>query len=186
MTGGPNDVQVVAMTPRDVAAARAFFEGIPEGDRTYFREDVLAPGTLERWTDETTTRRYLARLAGDIAGYAAVIPGVAWSAHVGEIRLVVDPRVRRRGVGRALARQVVVGAVQLGVTKLVVEVVATEQATVAMFAGLGFEAEGLLRDHVRGRSGETHDLLVLSHFVGDLWSTMQTTGIAEVALDETR
>ena len=183
MTGIP-PVAVGPLAPADLTAVRAFFDGMPEGDRTFFREDVLAPGTLERWTTETASRRYVARLDGAIAGYAAVIPGVAWSAHVGEIRLVVGPHVRRRGVGRALARQVVVGAVELGVTKLVVEVVATEEATVAMFVGMGFEPEGLLRGHVRSRAGEVHDLLVLLHFVEDLWSTLRTTGIADVALDE--
>ena len=35
----------------------------------------------------------------------------------------------------------------------------------AMFTQLGFEPEGLLKDHVRSRAGEVHDLLVLAHFV---------------------
>ena len=46
----------------------------------------------------------------------------------------------------------------MGMTKLVVEVVAEQEATVAMFTALGFEAEGLLKDHVRSRAGEVHDL----------------------------
>ncbi len=183
MRGGAT-VDVGPLAPPDLGAVRAFFVGMPEGDRTFFREDVLAPGTLERWVAETSSRRSLARVDDVVAGYVAVIPGVAWSAHVGEIRLVVDPQQRRRGVGRALAQEAVLNAMELGLSKLMVEVVADEEATVAMFVGMGFEAEGLLRDHVRERTGEVHDLLVLSHFVEDLWSTMRTTGIAEVALDE--
>ena len=95
---------------------------------------------------------------------------------------MVGPTHRRRGVGRALARHVVVAAVEMGLTKLVVEVVAEQVATVAMFTTMGFEPEGLLKDHVRSRAGETHDLLVLSHFVHALWSTMATAGIDD-ALD---
>ena len=46
-----------------------------------------------------------------------------------------------------------------------------------MFSGLGFQAEGLLRDHVRDRDGELRDLILLSHSVADAWSAMETAGI---------
>jgi L-amino acid N-acyltransferase YncA len=179
-----------AMTSGDVDAVRAFFERIPEGDRTFFREDVLAPGVVEGWL-QSGGRRVLAHDAdalhegGVIVGYLALLPGIGWSSHVGELRLVVDPARRRSGIGRALARHAVVDAVELGLSKLVVEVVAEQEATVAMFAALGFEAEGLLRDHVRSRTGghtgdrtgEEHDLLILSHFVDELSTSMSSVGI---------
>ena len=50
-----------------------------------------------------------------------------------------------------------------------------------MFTKLGFEAEGLFKDHVRDQAGELHDLLVLAHFVDDLWSTMATAGIDDAS-----
>ena len=161
----------------DAAALRTFFAGVPEGDRTFFREAVLDPDTIERWLADTSARRLVAIDAGEIAAYAAVLPGVGWSQHVGEIRLVVGTAHRRRGLGRAMARAAVAEVVDLGLAKLVVEVVADHDATVNMFSTLGFEAEGLLRDHVRSRTGEVHDLLILSHFVDALWSTMATTGV---------
>jgi hypothetical protein len=64
--------------------------------------------------------------------------------------------------------------------KLVVEVVAAQESTVAMFTALGFEAEALLRSHVQDSAGALHDLFVMAHFVDDTWSTMQTTGIADL------
>jgi hypothetical protein len=63
-----------------------------------------------------------------------------------------------------------------------VEVVANQEATVAMFTTLGFEAEGLLRDHVRSQDGEMHDLLVLAHLVEPLWDAMRTTGVEDLVL----
>ena len=170
----------VDIRPIDTADAdrlRDFFAGVPEGDRTFFREDVLEPGTIERWLADTSSRRLVAVDGDEIAAYVAVLPGVGWSQHVGEIRLVVGPAHRGRGLGRAMARAAVTEVVELGLTKLVVEVVADQDATVNMFTALGFEAEGLLRDHVRSRAGEEHDLLILSHFVEALWATMATTGI---------
>ena len=53
-----------------------------------------------------------------------------------------------------------------------------------MFSQLGFEPEGLLKDHVRSRAGEVHDLLVLAHFVEPLWASMRTTGVEDLVLGE--
>jgi GNAT superfamily N-acetyltransferase len=173
------EVEVRALDARDVAGLRAFFERVPEGDRTFFREDVLRPGVIERWLDDPNEHRLIALVDGEIAGHGAVIPGVGWSRHVGEIRLVIGPEHRGRGLGRLLAQRAVVEAVDIGVTKLVVDVAAEQESTVAMYTKLGFEPEGLFRDHVRDQAGNSHDLLVLAHFVEDLWSTMTTAGIDE-------
>jgi len=48
-----------------------------------------------------------------------------------------------------------------------------------MFEALGFEPEALLRDHVRDKSGELHDLVVLAHQVEGTWSAMATAGLEE-------
>jgi len=61
---------------------------------------------------------------------------------------------------------------------LVVEVVADQSPAVALFQGLGFEPEALLRDHVRDRSGDLRDLMVLAHHVMERWADLATIGIA--------
>ena len=173
-----------ALERDDVDALRRFFARVPEGDRTFFREDVLQPGVVERWLADPDQHRLIGFVDGDIGGHVAVIRGVGWSRHVGEIRLVVDPEHRRRGLGRLLAQRAVVEAVEMGTTKLVVEVVAAQEPTVEMFTKLGFEPEGLLKDHVRNQAGEVHDLLVLAHFVEPLWAPMRTTGVEDLVLGD--
>lgn len=59
------------------------------------------------------------------------------------------------------------------------EVVADQSPAVAMFQSLGFQAEALLRDHVRDRSGRLRDLILLAHSVDDTWAAMATAGIDE-------
>jgi ribosomal protein S18 acetylase RimI-like enzyme len=54
---------------------------------------------------------------------------------------VVAQRHRRHGVGRELARRAVLDALELGLRKLVVEVVAEQEGAVGMFQALGFQAE---------------------------------------------
>ena len=184
MAAPRTEVEVRALERDDADELRRFFARVPEGDRTFFREFVLEPGVIERWLADPDQHRLVALVDGEIGGHVAVIRGVGWSRHVGEIRLVVDPQHRRRGLGRLLAQRAVVEAVEMGTTKLVVEVVAAQEATVEMFTKLGFEPEGLLKDHVRNQAGEVHDLLVLAHFVEPLWDAMRTTGIEDLVLGE--
>ena len=171
------DIRPIVDTASD--DVRRFFERVPEGDRTFFREDVLAPGVLEAWKDSSDSR-FVACDGDDIVGYVAVIRGVGWSSHVGELRVVVDPNRRRQGIGRALARHGLVHGLELGLKKLVVEVVADQEATLAMFSGLGFQPEALLKDHVRDASGQLRDLITMAHMVDETWGVMRGTGIDEL------
>jgi ribosomal protein S18 acetylase RimI-like enzyme len=91
--------------------------------------------------------------------------------------VIVDPGHRGRGVGRALARQAVADALRLGLAKMVVEVTADQDATVAMFRSLGFDPEALLADHVRDKAGGLHDLLILAHSVEDASAALRASGV---------
>jgi L-amino acid N-acyltransferase YncA len=162
--------------PDDLEALLAFFERIPAAERTFFKEAVLDRAAVEAWATGGG-RRALACDAGHVVGYVAVVPLSGWSDHVGEIRLVVDPARRGQGTGRALARWALLQAIDLGLGKLYVEVVAEQEGAVAMFTALGFQAEGLLRDHVRDRDGQLRDLVLLAHPIDDQWAAMATAGI---------
>jgi L-amino acid N-acyltransferase YncA len=172
-------MEIRRIEPGDRAALERFLEEIPEADRTFLKEDVADPEVVAAWVRPGDARS-IALDAGDVVGYVAVIPLHGWSSHVGEVRIVVDPDHRGRGVGQALARHAVLEALELGVAKLVVEVISDQEALIAMFVALGFEPEALLTDHVRDRSGELRDLLVLAHSVADQWASMAAAGIVDV------
>lgn len=179
MGNGPDrlDLEVRVIRPDDVDAVAAFFAAAPEGDRTFFKEDAANPDVVDSWTSDGAPHRLIAQVRDNdghatVVGYVAVHKGVAWSSHVGELRLVVAPDYRQRGIGRLLAQRAVVEALELGVVKLVVEVVAGQDRLFDMFTRLGFEQEGRLRRHVRNESGDTRDLLILSHFVDELAATL--------------
>ena len=78
-----------------------------------------------------------------------------------------------------MARHAVIEALNLGLAKLVVEVVADQESTVAMFRSLGFDPEALLRDHVRDQSGELRDLMMLAHSVEESYASLAATGIED-------
>jgi hypothetical protein len=73
----------------------------------------------------------------------------------------------------------VLDAVELDLRKMVVEVVADQESTVALFRSLGFDPEALLTDHVRDQSGELRDLMILAHSVEEQWSSLLVAGIAD-------
>lgn len=171
-------MEIREIEPGDEAAVDLFLSRIPEGDRTFFREDVDDPVVRTAWFRPGTAR--LVAVDGEVVvGYVAVVRLHSWSSHVGEVSVIVDPAHRGRGIGRALARRAVIEAVRLGLTKMVIEVVADQEAAIAMFRSLGFVPEALLKDHIRDHSGRLRDLLVLAHAVEESWGGLEASGIAE-------
>jgi L-amino acid N-acyltransferase YncA len=164
----------------DEVALTRFLSRIPEGDRTFFKEDVLDADVVSAWVRHGEARS-LAVEGDEVIGTVTVVPLQGWSSHVGEVRVIVDPQHRRRGVGRALARYAVFEALNLGLRKMVVEVIADQEATVAMFRSLGFEPEALLRDHVCDDDGGLHDLMLLAHSVEASLASFDAVGLGDAA-----
>jgi ribosomal protein S18 acetylase RimI-like enzyme len=171
-------MEIRPLEPADTPALERFLARVPEGDRTFFKEDVTDPEVIAWWLRPGASRS-LAVENGTVIGSVAVVPLQDWSSHVGELRVIVDPDHRRRGIGRALTRHGVLEAVRLGLTKIVVEVVADQEPAIAMFRSHGFDPEALLRDHVRDRSGELRDLMILAHSVEENAGSMATAGLAD-------
>lgn len=160
----------------DQGALEAFVRRIPEGDRTFFKEPVGDDGVVATWY-EAGGARWLAVAGDEVLGYIAVVPLHAWSSHVGEIRLIVDPAHRGERVGTALARHAIVAAFRGGLEKLVVEVLADQEFTIEMFRALGFDPEALLKGQVRDRGGELLDLMILAHTARDGSAAMVAAGL---------
>jgi L-amino acid N-acyltransferase YncA len=169
-------IRQLELGDRDMLAR--FLARVPAADRTFFKEDVADPAVVDGWTAPGPAHT-IAIEDGEVVGWLSVVPLHGWSSHVGEVRLIVDPGYRGRGIGRTLARRAVLEALELGLKKVVVEVIAVQEDTIAMFRSLGFDPEALLGDHVRDRAGELRDLMVLSHSVDEQWSSMITAGVAD-------
>jgi len=82
--------------------------------------------------------------------------------HVGEVRVVVDPAYRNRGVGRGLLHKLIDIAGDKGLKKLMFEVVSgTEEAAKHTAQVLGFIPVATLPDHVRDACGHSRDLIIM-------------------------
>jgi RimJ/RimL family protein N-acetyltransferase len=170
------------LTKENVPALQRFFDDLSDEDITFVREDVRSPDVVTHWLDVAERAgRWVELHDGAVYGFVGVFPLVGWSRHVGELRLVVDPGRRREGVGTRLARFALEQAVAMHLTKLIVEVVAQQQATLTMFDRLGFEAEALLRDHIRDRQSELQDVVLLAYLLDEVGSAIEVSGVADEA-----
>jgi RimJ/RimL family protein N-acetyltransferase len=168
---------IIELAPNLAPALRQFFDDLPDEDVTSVKEDVRDPESVRAAVLDTRASRWVAVEDDEVVAYASLQPGVGLSAHVGELRLVVSRRHRRKGLGRSMARAVMLSALNDGLSKVVVEVPAGEESTAEVFRRLGFEGEALLRDHVRDRNGHLSDLLVLAHFADENSSVLNGLGV---------
>lgn len=172
-------MKIRAMTIDDAGAMSRMLAGLSERDRTLIREDTGDRAAMEDVLRAPGQRIAAVGAHDELIGYATVTRLPGWSSHVGELRIVVREGARGSGVGAELTKQALRESFGAGLTKVVVEVPAASNGAVAMFARLGFTGEALLRDHLRDRNGELHDLIVLAHHAHIGMETFAFTGVAD-------
>ena len=180
---GGEMVTLRPMNGMDRAALLAFSRALPGHDLLFLPVDITRPAVID-----ALGRRHRARRGHDPArgsrrggaGYAAVDRGqLDWSPHVAELRVLVAGAMRGKGLGRLLTQEAFALALELGIEKMVAQMTVDQKGAIAVFEGMGFRPEALLRDHVKDREGKKHDLLVLSHDVARFQSQMDAYGVSE-------
>src|SRR6185295_18995029 len=177
------EIELRWLQPADEAALLAFARALPPHDLLFMRRNIVEPKVVAAWLQEAGAERLptlLALAGGAIAGCVAILRDeLSWSPHVGELRLVVAPVMRGKGVGRALTQECFALATGLGLDKLMAWMTVDQRAAIAVFEDLGFKAEAVLREHVKDLAGGKHDVAVLSQDVARYLSRMQSLGIVE-------
>ncbi len=150
----------------DEGRLHEFFSRIPEEDRKLLKEDVANREVIANWCRRIDFNRVLPILAeahGKIVGDATLHRRQSgWLQHVGEIRVVVDPEYRRKGLGSLLIEDLMLLAIDVKLERLFVELIANEITAVRAFERVGFERVAHLPGFARDRSNVSQDLLVLS------------------------
>jgi RimJ/RimL family protein N-acetyltransferase len=169
------------MEPADEAAVLAFARALPTHDLLFLPRNISEPKVLAAWIKEIERGSIISLLAvqsGRVVGCGTIVRDLlSWSPHVGEIRMVVSSDVRGLGVGRALSQETFALALGVGLEKLQVQMTVDQTGAIAIFEGLGFKAEALLRDHVRDAGGRKHDIVVLGHNVAQVRAQMEAYGL---------
>ncbi|HRJ70431.1 MAG TPA: GNAT family N-acetyltransferase [Beijerinckiaceae bacterium] len=175
------EIELRLMGAKDEKAVAAFAKALPVHDLLFLPRDITQAKVLKAWIAESERGGMTSLIAvkgKEVVGCAAIVTDpLSWSPHVGEIRVVTSSSVRGEGVGRVLTHAAFSLALSSGLEKLVVQMTVDQKGGIALFEGLGFKAEALLRDHVRDKSGKKHDIVVLGHDVAKVWSQMQAFGL---------
>jgi N-acetylglutamate synthase-like GNAT family acetyltransferase len=176
------EIEFRLMSSADEAAVLAFAQKLPVHDLLFLPRDISEPKVLTAWIKEIergAITSLLALKAGTVVGCGTLVRDpLSWSPHVGELRSVVSTDVRGQGVGRALSQETFALALGAGLEKLVVQMTVDQTGAIAIFEGLGFKAEALLRDHVKDKAGKSHDIVVLGHNVAQVRAQLEAYGLA--------
>lgn len=159
-------VELRLLEEGDKLALLRFFEGIPEDERYYLKENVTAPEVIREWVTNVDISHVFPVIAvadGEIVADATLHRSRSMARrHVGELRIVVSPAYRERGLGRRMIRELLDIAAGFGLRKATFEIVAARQeAAINAAMSLGFREVATLKEGVRDIWGNYQDIALL-------------------------
>jgi L-amino acid N-acyltransferase YncA len=180
MTLGGKDIVVRYARADDETRMVTLARSLPEHDLMFLRRDLTKADVVRAWLGDPNITVILA-IDGDAAvGYASVHRSeTPWSAHVAELRVLIADSMRGKGLGRVLTQEAFADALGRGIEKMVAQMTLDQKGAIAVFEGLGFRPEALMRDHVKDRAGTKHDMLVLSHEVARFEAQQYAFGVTQ-------
>jgi GNAT superfamily N-acetyltransferase len=169
-----SSVEVRPMVPGDAEALLEFFGRVPDEERRLLKDDVASKSVIAAWAEHLDYDRALPLLAFDgprICADSVLIRhrGDARS-HFAEVRVVVDPDYRNRGLGSAIMREAIDIAWDAEIESVQIEFVSGVQDDAGKAALMfGGEQIGTLKDAVRDHQGNTHDVVFMRIPLGRSW-----------------
>jgi len=161
----------------DLEPLYRFFQSIPDGDKRFLRYDVSRRDVVEerfRAVDSGRVKRLVAVVGDRIAADGVLeLEGHGWKEHVGELRLIVSPPYRRKGLGLLVARELYKLAAAAKVEEIVVKMMRPQLAARKIFRKLGFRKSHRLTEYVKDREGQLQDLIIMRCDLAALWRELE-------------
>ncbi|HXF50936.1 MAG TPA: GNAT family N-acetyltransferase, partial [Dehalococcoidia bacterium] len=119
------------MEPGDAGGLLEMFRDVPAEDRWFLKEDVTSEKVVREWVEHLDYNRALPLLAvadGKIVADGVLVRrrGVA-RQHLAEVRIVVHPAWRNRGLGSTILKELCDIAAEADIEKVMSELVEDEK-----------------------------------------------------------
>lgn len=166
---GGGQVVFRLMTEADAEGVLAFVRSLPEEDLYFLINDIRDQAGMNRWISGIRDRSSFTVLAeqdGKLLGYGTLHRGhLRWTGHLGEIRILVAPSQRGKGLGKLLGREVFALAHDMGLRRILARLTSAQTPARRLFHALGFHIEAILAECAIDNEGRTQDMIFMSYDV---------------------
>lgn len=165
------------MEPADAEGLLEMFRDVPAEDRWFLKEDVTSEKVVREWVEHLDYNRALPLLAiadGKIVADGVLVRrrGVA-RQHLAEVRIVVRPAWRNRGLGSTILKELCDIAAEADIEKVMSELVEDEKDAIDAMERLGFVRSAVIPDLLRDMHGRPRNVIVLTLPLGKYWQWAQ-------------
>jgi L-amino acid N-acyltransferase YncA len=172
-----SEVVIRDMAENDLERSLAFFQALPEEDRTYLRRDVTSRDNVARRILDMKAGRVLRLVAAVndefVADGGLELEPEGWKEHVAELRLIVARPYQGKGLGLVMARELYHLAAARRVEEILVRFMAPQVGARNIFTSLGFHEDAVIPDYVKDMGGHKQDLVVMRCNLEALWQELE-------------
>ncbi len=161
----------------DEEALNRFYAEAPKDEQWFLRDKLDDPETLRRWISNLDYSKVLPIVAVReddgkiIANVRLHLHTAPCILHVGHLRIMVHPDYRSQRLGSWMILDCIKTAMDLGLEKLFAEFVSgVEDAAIVAAMKLDFTHEGVLKDYIKDKNGNYHDLIIMVRNLAADWS----------------
>lgn len=165
------------MVQADEARVLQYLRRIPLEHRLFLRDDVADENTVKGWVNNLNYEKVIPIL-GEVerkivANGTLHFSQLRWMRHVGEIRILVDPRFRGLGIGRAVIHELFTLGLAGGLERIMATQMDSEEFLISVLVTLGFYEVARIPKHVKDMKGIKHDLVFLVAEAQDVWEQQE-------------
>lgn len=155
-----------------------FFRSLPEEDRQYLRIDVTDPKYVRLRMNPGPFQwcwRIVAEKDGKIYGDATLCGHRnGWMRHAAEIRCIIHPDFRRKGLGALLLRELFLKCLSDKMEMIYCCVVPEQKTAITVLERLGFKRTMVRTNHIKDIQGRRRDLYIYSKNVPEMWDMLKS------------
>ncbi len=170
-------VLIRSQAPEDLDLLMGFYRSLPKEDRRYLRVDVTDRNVISqrlRLMESGFLFRICAELDGRIIATGALeIFADAWRKHQGELRVIIGPDYRRKGLGLIMMRELYLLAHEKKVELVVTRIMRPQMAARNICRKLGFREELMVPDYLRDLTGATQDMVLMAADMQEFWKELE-------------